>query len=446
VVYAARPSHIGDLRNAKNCTGVCQRGDDSSIMHRVKHLKEQEWGACIAAGECPKKTQSLPKTLCVNGWAGEYECLNVDLLTYVNLPSLGTTGNGNDIWGWTDPVTNQEIAIAGTATGTSFVDVTNPENPSVLGFLDSTNQVSSSWRDIKVYRDHAFIVSEANAHGMQIFDLTTLRTMERSPIHSQVVAREVPKLEVTAFYGEFGSAHNLAINEDTGFAYSVGSRTCSAGLHIVDIRDPVKPQFVGCFGNDGYVHDTQCVIYKGPDTRYSGKEICFGFNEDSLTIVDVTDKSAMVILSRTDYSGRQYTHQGWLLPEQGFLLLNDELDEIYGTNKHTRTMLWDVRNLQSTRIATSFYSSKTVVDHNLYTLGDEVYCANYCGGLRILNTQAAKLGGNLNEIGFFDVAPDCDSTTFLGSWSTYPYFKSGTIVVQSIDRGLFIVKFNKPAL
>ena len=48
---------------------------------------------------------------------------------------------------------------------------------------------------------------------------------------------------------------------------------------------------------------------------------------------------------------------------------------------------------------------------------------------------------DVKEIGFFDVAPDCDSPGFQGSWSNYPFFESGTIIVNSIERGLFVLKF-----
>lgn len=123
---------------------------------------------------------------------------------------------------------------------------------------------------------------------------------------------------------------------------------------------------LGCFGQDGYVHDAQCVIYKGPDTSYQGREICFCYNENTLTIVDVQDKQDMKMLSRVPYQGSAYTHQGWLNEEQSHLLLDDELDELYGSNPHTRTMVWDVEKLEDPKLINSFYSSKQATDHNMY--------------------------------------------------------------------------------
>ena len=148
--------------------------------------------------------------------------------------------------------------------------------------------------------------------------------------------------------------------------YAVGTSTCNSGLHVVNVRDPTSPKFSGCFGSDGYVHDAQCVNYKGPDIRYSGKEICFCYNEDTLTLVDVTDKTNMKLVSRVGYKNSQYTHQGWLLEDHSYLLLNDELDELYGPTPNTRSMIWNVESLSNPELVSSFYSSEQSTDHNLY--------------------------------------------------------------------------------
>lgn len=123
---------------------------------------------------------------------------------------------------------------------------------------------------------------------------------------------------------------------------------------------------IGCFSDDGYVHDAQCVVYKGPDINFSGKEICFCYNENTLTIVNVEDKNNMQMLARVPYSGSFYTHQGWLNERQTHLLLDDELDELYGSNPHTRTMIWDVTKLDTPTLKNSFYSEEKATDHNLY--------------------------------------------------------------------------------
>lgn len=69
------------------------------------------------------------------------------------------------------------------------------------------------------------------------------------------------------------------------------------------------------------------------------------------------------------------------------------------------------------------------------------YQANYCAGLRILDVSDIGERDGLREVGYFDVAPDCNTPGFSGAWSNYPYFKSGTIIVSSIERGLFVLKY-----
>ena len=80
-----------------------------------------------------------------------------------------------------------------------------------------------------------------------------------------------------------------------------------------------------------------------------------------------------------------------------------------------------------------------MVDHNQYIHRGYTWQSNYCAGLRVLDVSGIK-EGVLTEKGYFDVAPDCDRAVFSGTWSNYPYFKSGTIGVQGIESGLFLLK------
>ena len=157
-----------------------------------------------------------------------------------------------------------------------------------------TKNNPSNWFDMKTYKDHIFVVSEDPSHGMYIYDLSEL----------DLLSRETPDMNLlgTAHYNGVGNSHNIVINEETGFAYLVGTFTCRGGLHMVDISTPTEPKFVGCFSKDRYVHDAQCVVYRGPDTDYVDREICFCSNEDTVTIVDVTDKANPACISKLSYA------------------------------------------------------------------------------------------------------------------------------------------------
>lgn len=541
---------------------------------------------------------------CTDGTAADtFPCDSVDLLSHVEIAELGggqTDFRLNDMWGWTDPETGDDFALVGTTIGTAFVNISDPMAPVVYGMMPTASTVGGdSWRDLKVFDDHVFVVSEHDNHGVQVFDLTRLRDFDGT---YQTYGSD-------ARYIEHGSAHNININTDTGIAYSVGAGpylptytvtvdsgtdtveypaagasfgtpptidpltgdivlvddgsvavpgdpdgtgtttdacqplpsfpdgalalvdrgacgftvkaenvqnagatamivannvpgdppftmggtldavtissvmisfedgvatksslpttgsvfaseqgeppVCGSGLHMIDVNDPTNPQFAGCDDSTGYVHDTQCVIYDGPDADHTGKEICFNSNglnyspdpEDNfVSIVDVTDKANPITLSRLPYEGSGYSHQGWLTEDQTYFLHGDEGDEqINGVN--TTTRVWDVADLDAPQVVNTFVNDTTSIDHNLYTEGRYAYASNYTTGLRVYDSGAVSEGGSLADIGFFDVYPENDNATFEGgTWSNYPYFAQEDVVaVSSIDRGLFVLRPNLPA-
>jgi choice-of-anchor B domain-containing protein len=377
-----------------------------------------------------------------------FDCGATDLQSF--LPPSKLTHDGhyiemNDVWGWYDPQTKKEWAIAGRRDGTTFVDITNGTRPIPVADLPlTTGARPNSWRDMKVYKDHAYIVADgAGPHGMQVFDLTRLRKMAPQ-------ANGLPqKVDADTTYTEIASAHNIVINEDSGFAYAVGSSaggtTCGGGLHMIDIREMKKPVFAGCFSDagtgragTGYSHDAQCVTYKGPDKRYRGKEICIGSNETAVSIADVTDKKAPRAVSRVTYPSVGYTHQGWFTDDHKFFFVDDELDEGRPGIDKTRTLIFDFTDLENPKLLKEHMGVEAASDHNLYIKGNLMYQANYRSGLRILNVSDPA---NPREVAFFDTAPyTTNGPGFNGAWSVYPYFRSGNIVVNSIEQGLFIVK------
>ncbi|MEM6646258.1 MAG: choice-of-anchor B family protein [Bacteroidota bacterium] len=379
----------------------------------------------------------LTEIPCDNGMAATFPCENVELVSFLPRADMGAAFTAiNDMWGWTDSETGRNYALVGRRNGTSFVDVSDPANPVYLGDLPKPAAAqSTTWRDIKVYNDHAFIVADQTPrHGMQIFDLTRLRGL----------TSDAGIFTEDANYTGIEDAHNIAINESTGFAYLVGSNTCGGGLHIVNIQDPMNPTFEACFAHPntgrrgtGYTHDTQCVLYDGPDADYSGREICVNSNETAVSIADVTDKSDIIAVSTGTYPDARYIHQGWLTPDLRYFIQNDELDELNRVVGQTRTLIWDLEDLDSPELLTEYMASVPAIDHNIYIVGDRAYLANYTSGLRILDISDIE---NPVEVGFFDTYPDDDRAVFSGAWTSYPFFSNGVIAISSQGEGLFMVR------
>ena len=362
---------------------------------------------------------------CESGMAGPFECNGYDLISQITLATMNSN-RANDCWGWTDPQDGKEYAIVCLIEGTAFIDISDPVNPVYLGKLPTENS-SSTWRDAKTYNNYAFIVSEDPGHGMQIFDLTRLRNVNNPPV----------TFTNDAHYNGFGSAHNIAINEDTGYAYGVGTDMNGGGPHFINIQDPLNPVFEGSHTADGYSHDAQVVIYNGPDTDYTGREILFGSNQNYVVIVDVTDKGNPQNISTIDYNNVNYTHQGWLTEDHRYFLLGDEADEI-NLGFNTRTIVFDFEDLDNPQVHFEYFGTTGATDHNGYVKGNKFYLSNNAAGLRVMDIEDIA-SGNMNEIGFFDSYLDDNNAGYNGAWSVYPYFESGNIVISDRTQGFLLV-------
>lgn len=366
----------------------------------------------------------------------------------------------------TTATVGREFIAIGQTDGTAFAEVNRQGKLVYLGRLPAQS-VPSQWREIKVNGNYLVVGSEAVAHNIQIFDMRKLlRINPRTPrIFS-------PLTDLTGLFTALpvGRSHNVVVNEEKGYAVAVGSAprndSCAAGLIFIDMSDPSKPFSPGCSPQDGYIHDAQCIVYRGPHKKYFGRDICYGYNEDTLTIYDVTNKTgpqAGSIISRTPYKGASYTHQGWVIDPmwQTHLILDDELDEGLIPSRANpespaldgfpATYIFDIQNLEQP-VNTGFYkSSVRSIDHNQYIYDGLAYQSNYGAGLRILDVSSIPsdpTGAGIEEVAFFDIYPEDDQAegggmaTFVGTWSHYT-FPSGWVVVNTIERGAFVVKMNK---
>ncbi len=399
------------------------------------------WVASPPLESPPESLASVlgPEVRCTDSTAAGWDCRNVDLVSFLPVSAIGGVRGMrlNDLWGWTDSTTGREYVIIGRSDGTSFVDMTDPANPRYLGDLPMTpGSRAAVWRDMKVYRDHAYIVADgAGQHGVQVFDLDRLRRITTPQV-----------FEPDFVYTSIASAHNIVINEATGFAYVVGASAggtmCGGGLHMLDLKpDRKRPTFVGCFSDGvtgrrgtGYSHDAQCVVYRGPDRDYQGREICIGSNETALSLADVTDKANPRSIATVSYPNVAYAHQGWLSDDQQWFFSNDEIDEANGSEPHTRTLVWDLADLDDPVLAAEYRATTTETDHNLYVHGRYMYQSNTGAGLRVIDVIDPR---NPVEVGFFDT--DREGTGG-GTWSNYPYFASGVIPVTGGFAGIFFVR------
>ncbi len=334
--------------------------------------------------------------LCASIVCAQFEASNMTFMSQLTLNQMGGGASGADLWGWTDPLTGHEYALVGSSTTTSFVDVTDPLNPVYLGHLPSPTGSDTLWRDVKTYNNHAYIVADGNVgpHGLQVFDLTNLRGVNSPQTFTST------DIDLT-----FRSAHNIVINEQSGFAYVVGSDQAGGQALAFNLSsNPANPQFTSVIDVDGYIHDAQVVNYQGPDPDHQGREIMFSASVNDFVIIDVTNKSAPFRIWEDAHPNTAYTHQGWLSEDHTTFYINDELD-LRWTHK------WDITDVDNPIYRGSIdETAGTALDHNLYVKGKYAYQANYTAGVRIfeITDPEGSATSDLQEVGWIDTHPESD--------------------------------------
>lgn len=419
----ATPAHADDpsltfptFQNASG-TATAERTIDADKIEPFCGLSSPG-GLCFDFENRP----ALTDTACVNNMAGPYPCDNVDLEAFVPLADMDST-QAASLWGWTDPASGREFALVGMDDGTAFVEITDAINPVFLGKLPTATG-TSLWRELKTLGHYAFIVADSNgSHGIQVFDLNNLLTVANPPVTFTQSAR----------YTGVGSVHNMVIDTESGYGFAVGSGTCSGGLHMVDLNDPLNPTSAGCYSAAGYVHDAQCLTYHGPDQDYQGRELCITSDVNQIHVVDVTNKAAPVTISSGTYPAASYIHQSWLTPDGGYMVLDDELEDA------PVTYIWDMRDLDNPVMFDTYTHRTGAIDHNQYTKDGYVYQANYRAGMSVVDA-AGIATGDLTEVGSFDMYPPDDEECFSTAWNVYPYFDSGVVIVSGIEQGLFVLR------
>ncbi len=409
-------------------------------------LKAAKWSACVAslmlcAGSASSNTsaltllhpggeeeQLLGKGDSLDVRFGNFPAQNVTFLSQVPISAFGLgAADANDCWGYVTPQ-GKEIAIIGLQTGTGFVDITDPMNPQIIGAYAGP---SSLWRDIKVIGAYAYVVTEGGNH-IQKFGL------------ANADSGSIQNLGYSTYSGSSAS-HNIVANPDSGYIYRVGGGN-NMGLRAYGVGVNGAPGSATspsqqAVQTDFYVHDAQVVTYTtGP---YAGREIAFlcsgygnGDSDTKVRIWDVTNKANMFEISSAQHPGRRYCHQGWLSEDRKYFYVNDELDE-GRTVATTTTHIYNVEDLENPFWVKGWTNGNTSRDHNLYVKGNYIYASNYRSGLRIYNISDPE---NPAEVAWIDTYPADDTTGYDGSWSNYPFFPSGTVIISDIQQGLVVVR------
>lgn len=310
------------------------------------------------------------------------------------------------MWGYVDK-TGREYALVGLVNGSlSVVDVTDPYKPEEVF---RSNGITSSWREIKVYNDRAYVVTEASA-GVQIVDLSTLP--------------ENRNLGVSMFTdsGRVQTIHTLWIDEE-GIMYLWGSNALSSknGYVAFDLKTSLTNPKLYHKQVTPYVHDGLVI-----GNRMYLSHIYDGY----FTIYDVTDKKNPKRIGAQN-TPSNFTHNAWPTTDGKHIVTTDERANSY-------LAVYNIENpaniYETDRIQTN-PGSKAIV-HNTHILGDFAISSYYTEGVTIHDVSDPE---NIIEVAKYDCSPFYGST-FNGVWEVYPFLPSGNLVAGDMEGGLYVFR------
>lgn len=317
-----------------------------------------------------------------------------------------------NICGYVDK-TGKEYALVGASKGTSIVDISNPDKPVEVKFITGPQ---SSWREIKVRGDYAYVTTEGGG-GLVIINMASL------PDPAGIVSKS---WTAAGSAGTLTSIHALHI--DKNFVYLYGSKLCNGGAVVADITDPYNPVYVGNYqhalgGQNAYVHDG----YVRNDTLYAC-HIYKGFTD----IIDFRDKKNPKVLGTVE-TPTKFSHNAWLTENSKFMFTTDE-------TKNSWLTAYDVSNpaniTEVDRIQSNPTSNSAVHNTHIIKVDGHQYAVTswYRDGFTIV---AVDRPNNLVQVGNYDTYSG-SGEGFNGDWGVFPYFPSGTIVVSNIEDGLWV--------
>jgi choice-of-anchor B domain-containing protein len=395
----------------------------------------------------PLQAAQAAPAACTQGFAGAFPCRDFDFEAQIALSEFSSRpASASNLWGFVDLNDNREYVVIGLRNATSIVDVTNPSSPRQVASIAGN---VSLWREVKLlqvrdtganrWRAYAYVSTEAPGSGIQIIDMSGLP-------NSAALANTLTDTssQHTFYISNVDYATNVALPGRVPHLYVAGSNLAAGAWRAYSLANPLAPTLAGAAtAGSGYMHDS--VGWVVSDARaaqcapgHNPCEILADFNETTVEIWDVTNKSAPVRLSSISYPTVNYTHSGWPTDDGRWLFVHDELDEIRrGLNTHIYTL--DLADLRAPRVVTSYTGPTTSTDHNGYVKGSLFYVSHYRRGLVVFDASNPNA---LRELGSFDtfLTPAADSAGTDGAWGVYPYFPSGTIAISDIDNGLFLVR------
>ncbi len=355
--------------------------------------------------------------------AQPYSASNFTLISVISPETYTNSYNDkySGCWGWYQAAKNKEYAIAGSSSGTYWVDVTNPVTPTVSAFRPG-KITTTVWREIKTYQNYCYVVSDdGGPNSFQIFDMQYLPDSVHKVYDSQAL---------------FKRGHTLWVDGNKLYVAGITySNNANSSMNVYSLATPTAPTLIRKLSQDApfisYVHD----MYVRNDTVYAscGNQGLYVFQ------LSTPSNTFTQLGSLTSYSSSGFNHSSCLTPNGQTLVFTDEVPA--GLPFKTA----NVSNLSNIQVLATANQFSQGTPHNVFVVNNQyVFLSSYVDGTQlydISNPSTPTLAG------WFDTFPQGGGNnnnwtvdSYDGQWGMYPYFPSKNIFALDQYNGIFMLK------
>ncbi|MFK7972916.1 MAG: LVIVD repeat-containing protein [Bacteroidia bacterium] len=300
--------------------------------------------------------------------------------------SIGTT----DLWGYVAP-DGEEYLLVGVREGVSVIRARDMELLLTVEGPQLGNPVYH--RDIKTYRNYAYVTSELFGfrEGVMVLDLSGLPD-------TVVYVKSFTTREVTN--------HNISIDTLNFRAYITGSTF--EGVYIYDLLDPANP-FPAGYLSQNSVHD----VFARNDTMWVA-------NGEDYSVWGMSDPSDPQLLDFVKEDTFGYCHNIWPTQDGKHFITTEETPD-------KTIKIWETGGVSGPEVVSEFLG-KNKVGHNVHIEGDLAFIANYTGGFMIMDVSDPANPILIEE---YDNYSFNDDPEFDGCWGIYPHSPYGYIYTSN---------------
>ncbi len=341
-------------------------------------------------------------------------------------------------WGYVAP-DGSRYALLGTARGVMVIDLRNPAQPRVIDEVqgpDNTGVPGLYWREMRVYRSYAYIVSEHTNFrgGIMVLDLSglpdTVRFVRSVTPRDGLLAAHTVDIDTTRGLLYLQRLTSLAAPSGAGGGRAValhGEEEHPVGdpnngsVEVYDLAaDPENPAYVTTFNQRRSVHD----MTGAGDFAYVAEGYANSFSK-----WDMRDLRNPQLLARWPVGG--FAHNIWPNADGSVLVTTEEIP----TGRPA--LVWRVVGNTVTQVASLKVGSGT--PHNVVIEGQRAYLSHYTEGLAVwdlADPAAPRLVARLDTNAF-------SGPGLGGCWGVYKFPGEPLVACSDTSTGFNLIRITQ---